>query len=451
MNVGLRWDYVTPPNYHRTVSALNVLNGQFIVTGPVLPYFPKATGPKGFFNPQYNGFEPRFGITYQAADRTVFHGAFAVLDDHDNTLILETQENRLSWPFARIVNQTSLDLGIPTTYLNNLPAASTFLGNVPPFASAGANPNNKIPYSMEFNAGIQQQLSNSLVMKLDYVGSISRNQYSNPTGNMALAPGPGPISNRQPFPQYGGPQTFSWNIAPGNYNALQAFLQKSLSSGLFFMASYTWSKSMDWSSDSFGQGFPNFYDLASNYGPSSYSLTNMFVLSGVYALPVGQGKRVLSSSHGLLQSVIGNWNVGSIITLDSGLPFNALAGGDIANVGTSDQFAERIYGVSPYASHQSSRNWLNPSAFAVPTAYTFGNERRHDLRGPSYRDVDVNAFKDFPLANRATLQFRAEFFNVLNSTNYSAPVNNVQSSAFGQILSAAGPGREIQFAVKVLF
>lgn len=91
VSAGIRWDYVTPPNYHKIVSGLNVLNGQFIVTGAIPPGVPTATGPKGYFNSQYNGWEPRFGLTYQATSRIVLHGAFAILDDHNNTLVQENQ------------------------------------------------------------------------------------------------------------------------------------------------------------------------------------------------------------------------------------------------------------------------------------------------------------------------------------------------------------------------
>lgn len=303
---------------------------------------------------------------------------------------------------------------------------------------------------MEFNAGIQQQFSNILEIKLDYVDSLSRHQYINPLANTAMTPGPGPISLRQPFPQYGGPFSFEWNEGPGSYNALQAFLQKSLSSGLFFMASYTWSKSLDWASDPYNNNFPNFYDLASNLGPSNYSLKNMFVLSGVYALPAGRGIRFMSTPSGLVQSIIGNWNVGTIVTLESTHPFDVLAGADVANTGGPNQRAERT-SANPYASAQNNKHWLNAAAFTAPAPYTFGNQRRNDLFGPAYRDVDFNAFKNCPLTKRVTLQFRAEFFNILNTTNYGVPVNNIQSSAFGQILGAAGPGREIQFAAKAQF
>ena len=452
ITIGLRYDYVAPANYHKIISALDVLTGKFIITGPMPPYFPKATGPSGFFHRQFNGYEPRFGVAYQASSRTVLHGAFAMLDDHNNTLVQENQGMRLSWPTGIAANFTSLDLGLPKEYINSLPTAASILNNVKPYASYGADPNNKIPYAMEFNAGVQQQLSNTVSLKLDYVGSVSRHQYIVPEANTAVVPGPGPISARQPYPQYGGPFSFEWNDGPGSYNALQAELQKSLSSGLFFLASYTWSKSLDWASDPYNNNFPNFYNLASNWGPSNYNRTNMFVLSGVYALPVGRGKRYLSSPSKFVQAIAGNWNIGSIISLNSGAPFDALAGADVANTGAPGQRAERT-GADPYSApgfHQTAHDWLNKAAFAVPTAYTFGNEGRNDLVGPAYKDVDFNAFKDFPLTTRATLQFRGEFFNLFNHTNYGNPDNNVQDPAFGEIFGA-NPAREIQFAVKVLF
>jgi hypothetical protein len=453
LTAGIRWDYVSPPNYHKIVSGLNVLNGQFIVTGAVPPSFPTATGPKGFFNPQYNGWEPRFGLTYQATNHTVIHTAFAMLDDHNNTLVQENQNIRLSWPSGIAANLTSLDLAVPTVYLGNLPPASSLLGGLAPYASYGGNPDNKIPYSLQYNMGIQQQLTNSMVMKMDYVGSVSRHQYIVPEANTALYPGPGPISARQPFPQYGGPFSFSWNNAPASYNALQAQVQKSLSNGLFFLASYTWSKSLDWQSDPYVNSEPNFYNLKADWGPSDYNRTHLFVFSGVYQLPFGRGKSFMSNPSGFVQAVAGNWALGTIVTLNSGAPFNVLAGGDVANTGGPNQRAERTR-VDPYSSpgfHQTAADWLNKAAFEVPTAFTFGNESRNDLVGPAYKNVDFNAAKSFPIHEDLNLQFRAEFFNFFNHTNYSNPDNGVQDGAFGQILSASGPGREIQFALKLVF
>ena len=456
LTAGLRWDYVGPPNYHKVVSGLNILNGQFIITQPFPPLFPTATGRSTFFEPQYNGWEPRFGITYQMTDRTVLHGAFAMLDDHNNSLVQANQGIRLSWPTAVSANFTSLDLGIPTTYLNTLPSSESILNGLlaTPYATYGANPDNKIPYAMLFNAGVQQQLTNAMTMKLDYVGSLSRHQYINNTVNTALYPGPGPISARQPFPQYGGPFSFEWNEGTGNYNALQAELSQRVSNGLFFRLSYTWSKSMDIQSDPYGNEAPNFYNLRTEYGPSVYSLTNMIIFSSVYQLPIGRGKTFLSSPNAFVQTALGNWNLGSIISHTSGQPFNAILGADVANTGAPDQRPNKIPNVNPYenlVSVSSGKQWLNPAALVTPTTYTYGDESRDDLVGPGYTDVDISAYKNFPIHENFSVQFRSEFFNLFNHSNYALPNTNVETGTFGLITSAFGQGRQIQFAVKVIF
>ncbi len=453
VTAGIRWDYVSPPNYHKIVSGLNVLNGKFIVTGPVPPSVPAATGPSGYFNPQYNGWEPRLGAVYQLTDRTVLHSAFAILDDHNNTLIQENQNIRLSWPSGVAANLTSLDLGVPTTYLDNLPPASSLLGGLAPYASYGANPDNKIPYVMEYNVGVQQQLSASTSFKLDYVGSLGRHQYIVPEANTALYPGPGPVLDREPFPQYGGPFSFSWNEMPSAYNALQAQFQKSLTNGLFFQASYTWSKSMDWQSDPYTNSEPNFYNLHMDWGPSDYNKTNMIVLTEVYQLPFGRGKAYLSDPNRIVQGVAGGWMLGSIVTFNSGAPFNVFAGGDIANTGSPGQRAERT-SMNPYAGQgfqQTRTDWVNKAAFAQPAVYTFGNEHRNDLVGPRYDNFDVNLSKNFPIYERLNLQFRSEFFNIFNHAHLSNPDDTFTDGTFGKILTSAAPGRQIQFALKLLF
>jgi hypothetical protein len=456
LTFGLRWDYVAPPNLHKTVSGLDLLTGQFLVTGPIPPYFSSANTGSGYFKAQHNGWEPRFGITYQANEHTVLHGAFAILDDHNNTVVQENQGLRLTWPTGITGSLSSLDLGVPQYYINSLPPASFFLGGKP-YASFGGNPNNRIPYSMQWNAGIQQRLASSLALKVDYVGSADRFQYIDPLGNTALYPGPGPISAREPFPQFGGQFFFEWNVAPASYNALQAELEKKFSSGLTFRASYTWSKSLDWQSDQYGSAVPvNFYNLPAEWGPSDYNRTQMFVFSSVYALPFGSKRTFLANSKGIEEALLGGWNLSSIITLNSGAPFNVLAGADVTNTADPSQRAERT-GVDPYAvsGGQSYRQWLNPAAFAEPAPLTYGNERRNDLVGPSFKNVDFSVAKDFGLTENTKLQFRSEFFNFFNHTNYGNPVNDFLSGAFGTITQTANgglyQGRQIQFALKVMF
>jgi hypothetical protein len=126
-----------------------------------------------------------------------------------------------------------------------------------------------------------------------------------------------------------------------------------------------------------------------------------------------------------------------------------MAGGDVANTGGGPQRAERIPNAPGHAL-KTRQQWLNPKEFTVPAPFTFGNERRNDLVGPGYLNVDFNARKDFTM-ERLTIQFRCEFFNLFNRTQLALPSNNVQSSAFGSITSTSAPAREIQFVLKALF
>jgi len=455
LTAGIRWDFVSPPNYHRVESGLDMATGQVCITGAVAPQFPTATCPSGYFYNQYNGWEPRFGLTYRAANNTVVHTAAALLDDHNNTLIQENQNIRLSWPDAALPTLSSLDLGLPTNaYWSALPAAASFLGASNPFGvSYGADPHNKIPYSIEYNLGIEQQLQGHMTLKADCVGSVGRHGYIATTTNTAVTPGPGPIQARALYPQYG---TFSYseNGMPSSYNALQVELNKQMSSGLSFKTSYTWSKSMDWQSDPYSGGPVDYYNLRPDWGPSDYNRPQIFVFSGIYQLPVGKGKQFLGDANAVTNAVLGGWSVGSIITLDSGAPTYALASGDVANTGWGSQRAERT-GANPYMPSGGGgtklKQWLNPAAFEQPAQFTRGNESRNDLHDPSYKNLDFNAAKSFDLFENYKLIFRAEMFNLFNHTNYGTPSDTVESSGFGQILSSNGQGRLVQFALKVQF
>ncbi len=461
LTAGIRWDFVSPPNYHRVESGLDMANGQVCITGAVPPQFPKSTCPSGYFYSQYNGWEPRFGLTYRATNHTVVHTAVALLDDHNNTLIQENQNIRLSWPGAALPTLNSLDIGLPTSaYWSALPAAASFLGSNNPFGvSYGADPHNKIPYSIEYNLGIEQQLQDRLTLKADYVGSVGRHGYVAATTNTATTPGPGAIQPRALYPQYG---TFSYSLngMPSSYNALQVALNKQMSSGLSFKASYTWSKSMDWQSDPYTGSPVDFYDMRPDWGPSDYNRSQIFVLSGIYQLPFGKGKAFLNGANAFTDGALGGWSVGSIITLDSGAPTYVFANGDVTNTGWPDQRAQRT-GANPYMSSggggKTLKQWLNPAAFTQPAQFTRGNESRNDLHNPSYANVDLNATKTFPLFESSKLVFKAESFNIFNHTNYSPAFGTppsaytVGSSGFGQITSTNGYSRLIQFGLKVQF
>jgi Carboxypeptidase regulatory-like domain len=448
---GLRYDLVLPPSYgSKTVSGLDVLTGDFLVSSAVPPLYPHPNVRKTYYDPHYNGFEPRFGIAYRASDKTVIRSAFAMFDDHNNTLVQETQDPRISWPEGVGISVGSLNRALPTTYFNNLPKYASFFNPLQPYVDFGADPRNKIPYVMEYNFGVEQQLARTLVLTLDYVGSVGRHNFIQPAANTALTPGPGPVTPREPFPAYGGAFSFDENVGNSSYNSLQVKLQKALSFGLNFLASYTWSKSLDIQSEGQSGSIETIYDLRRDWGPSDFNRAQLFTFSSVYQLPFGKGKAYLSNANGFTRVVLGNWNIGGIVTLDSGQAFGVVAGGDIANVGGGTQRAQVVG--NPNAGFTQSRlEWFNTAAFALPTTYTFGNEGRNNMTGPPEKNLDFIAYKDFPFTERMNLQFRSEFFNIFNHTNFGVPNNNVQASNFGQITSTSTAPREIQFALKLSF
>jgi len=451
VTAGLRYDFVEPPSYgSKIVSGLNVLTGQFLVSGPAPPLYPQANVRKTYYDPHYNGFEPRFGIAYRVAKNTVFRSAFAMFDDHNNTLVQEAQDPRISWPQGVGVSLGDLNRGQPDSNFSDPPLYSSFFNPLQPYVAFGADNRNKIPYAIEYNGGIEQQLSGSFVLSVDYVGSVGRHLFIQPSANTALEPGPGSVAARQPYPAYGGAFSFDENVGNSSYNALQVKLQKRLSYGLNFLASYTWSKSLDIQSEGQSGSIETIYDLRREWGPSDFNRGQLFVFSGTYQLPFGKGKNYLSNASRPVNELLGDWNIGGIITMNSGQPYDISAGGDIANVGGGSQRAEVVGNPNSGFTH-SRLEWFNTAAFAIPALYTFGNEGRNNLTGPPLKNVDFIAYKDFLLTERFRLQFRSEFFNIFNHTNFGLPDNNVQDAAFGQITSTATAPREIQFALKLMF
>ena len=114
VTAGLRYDFVAPPVPDKVISGLDFYTGVFIVTGPVPPLYPKATGRNSYYLPQYNGIQPRFGLAYQVSNRTVVRTAFAILDDHNNELVQQSQNIRLGWPSAASPTLTLQNRGLPS-------------------------------------------------------------------------------------------------------------------------------------------------------------------------------------------------------------------------------------------------------------------------------------------------------------------------------------------------
>ena len=476
LQFALRYDFVSPPTFANGFwSGLDWDTGTFRVTQPVPPQFPVANIRSTFFYPQYKGFQPRFGFAYNVSSKTVIRGAFAIFDEHDNNWIEPIQGGREKWPFAAtvstLVNQQNIEPanvacrtvnGMPTcgpdTNLYSMPASTTFYGpNTPVASGPSTNPHDRIPYAMEYNFTIERAITPSLTLDLGYVGSLGRHLFVEETINTAPTAGTGALTPRLPLQNFGPGTTYANDMANSTYNSLQVKLDKRFSNGLTFLASYTYSKCLDPKSDAFSGLGVDAYGLRRFWGRCDFDLRHIFVFSSVYQLPLGKGRTFLTNANRFTDALLGGWDIGGIVTVESGLPLTIGVTGDPANVGSgSFQRAELVGSPFPAGFKQTPQEWFNTAAFAEPTFGTFGDSGRNIISLPAYNDVDFYASKTFRMTERTRLQFRAEAFNLFNHPIFGmgyagvggGQVMNVGAPGFGQLTSAS-PARILQFALKL--
>ena len=273
-----------------------------------------------------------------------------------------------------------------------------------------------------------------------------------------------PQTGVAPYPAFG---PVSWRGDEGNttFHALQLNVRRAFQNGLLFSANYMWSHSINdgsiggGESDTPQDSFCRSCDKAS----SDDDVRHVFNLSAVWQLPFGAGKPYLTSP-GVARTLFGGWTLSAIATAQTGLPLNITV--DRSNASVPGDFAisgeERpnyVYGVAlgpPGGSNP--QEWVNPAAFAVPAAGTFGNLGRNAFRAPGISALDLALAKEVPFGERARLRFRADVFNVVNRAQYGAPNADISQVNFGTITAtisnyATGRGtpREFQLSAKVLF
>lgn len=482
INAGVRWDLTLIPTWGKSsdrsnqVGTLDLENGTYILQNPVPfcsavgtpPCIPGSVipdhvviSPNGkLFHTDYRNISPRLGVAYRIGSNMVVRASGGIFYDNWATWTQAAQSPSGLWPQVINARANNLNQNIPNVTAEN-PLSSTGAGALPsptPFTQVAyyQDPNMRDPYSEQWNLGIEQQLGTSTALSLNYVGAHSSRLSLGDYGNTATVPGPGPIVNRQPIP-YIRPTNYNRSNGKSGYNALQASLQRNLSSGLSYLVSYTWSKSMDLACSGYGGvegcAIQNPYDLKADYSVSAFDLTNMLTASWTYQLPFGKTGS-LSTGNRVLDYGIKGWSLNGIVSLDSGPPYQVGVSGDIANTGNSSStgYYERLNQVgNPQLAHPSRTEWFNTKAFAVPAAFTFGNVGRNSLRADWNKNVDASVFRDFPVTESKYFEFRAEAFNVTNTPVWGIPDNNFRDKTFGEVLATANTPRQLQLALKFYF
>ncbi|HSR08037.1 MAG TPA: carboxypeptidase regulatory-like domain-containing protein, partial [Bryobacteraceae bacterium] len=371
------------------------------------------------------------------------------------------------------------------------PASCTGGPNVPfhgcsIFAPQGVQPDAKTPTVQEWNLTVEQHLSSDTVLRVAYVGSfgthglLSLDPNTIPAAICASAAGCTaggigafhstvpqgaqyiPVGTR-PNPSVGA--GFFW-YTEGNsrYNALETDVVRRLSKGLQFRVNYTWSKNLDMNSGLTGaqsnnqaQMIMDRNNVSRDWGPSALNVTHQASISAHYELPLGKGQRWMSGSSRVANRIVGGWQVNAITTLLSGFPFTPLVGSNRSGDGDTrnpDRPSVNPAFTGPVVTG-NPKQWFNPNAFLRPAAGTWGNLGRGVYQGPGLANVDLSLFKTTAITEKASLQFRAEAFNLLNHTNYGTPNAvvfsgvNINSSA-GLITSTATFSRQIQLGLKLI-
>jgi hypothetical protein len=450
LNLGIRYEQNRPPTeIHGYMSSFDPATGQETFANLSLvpagyPYGHEKSINDSNTEPDNNNFGPRVGLAYRLTsdNKTALRAAYGVFYDMEST---NPQLNLGSNPPFQYNNSFSQGPTIPTTGLENVFAGIPTFGSYPSISIITKN--FRVGYVQQWNLAVQRELYPGLSLDVAYVGSKGV-RLPQPVNINQPSPGQGSIQTRRPYPLFGSIGG-TGSTGESSYNSLQAKLEKRLNNGFSFLSSFTYSKSLDTNSDVFA-GAPNPQNDGSfEWGPSDYDQKINFVQSGLYALPLGQGRALLGNARGVTQAVLGGWNVSGIYSFRTGLPFTPTIGNDQANIGTGGQRPNLIG--NPSVSNPTISRWFNPAAYALPTQYTFGNVRRNNLRGPRFNDVDFSVRKTFDIHENQHIEFRAEFFNLFNHTNFANPSATVTTSSAGTISSAVSNPRDIQGALRYWF
>jgi len=359
--------------------------------------------------------------------------------------------------------------------------------NTPIFFSVDRNL--PTPYMQQWHMSIQQELPGSSVLEITYAGSKGTKLYTFFNGNQASPsanssdataprrpvfaslPGDGPCtlatsSNCNPVFD----TSIDWFRSSGKsmYHSLQAHYEKRVTRGLQFQASYTWAHSIDIASNANlgptqnNSDFRDFRYPEAEKGNSDFDVRHRFVANLLYELPMGHGKSLFGNAQGVWNQIVGGWQIASIVTLSTGNWYTVLDGnGNFANAdGGAGGVSQRADPVgAPRATPCVPGTFFNTCAFADPNPGSFGNVGRNTIQGPGNRVWDFSLFKFFKLTERSNLEFRAEFFNVLNHTNFlfakPGPQNGNPATVLGDphfgLLTASRDPRQIQLAMKFSF
>jgi hypothetical protein len=479
MNYGLRYEYYSPMREDRNGAILfNTVTGQL-----------DEPGSRGFYQSSTTNFGPRLAFAWSPerfGGRTVLRAGSGIYYGPGQTedLIQPIESDRVSRTIS-----SGAQLAYP---LNTAAVLAGYDINSPTlgFQPRAYSPGYRVPERiLSYTASIQQELPLDAIATVAYVGSQGRNLFLRSWTNQIIGVNPVPVVNAatgavtaavtREFGSRFAEIDYKTSGGRDRYDALQTSLNRRFRQGLSLGSQYTWSHSIGTSSGSNeARTAQDPYNFNNDRGNNNFDVRHTFNLSALYEIPFGRGLRFGNVAGSFTNALLGGWQLGGLINARSGVPvevsisrpdvvyrqvstgryFNTLnanslpggasirdfeavintpGGGFSRNVRRPDVVA----GVDPYV-RDGDRLFINPAAFAVPAPGTYGNLSRNALAGPSLKQFDLTLSKRFRVNETTNVEFRSEFYNVFNLTNFANPPASL-NPALGTSLQ---PGQPLNFA-----
>ncbi|NYF78185.1 TonB-dependent receptor [Granulicella arctica] len=511
LNLGVRWEYGSPyseqnnyiSNFDPTSQTVLTITPGATAGNGITPYSGSGVYGHTLVNPDLNDFAPRVGFAYAVAPTTAIRGGFGMSYVHYTragsgdilainapqaqfaavSQITPTTTNHCSSPLpAQIIAvgttapscYATADQGFPSTLATTFNSATDNVTYIPK--------NTRDSYVESYFLSVQQELSKNTLLDIAYVGNRGLKLQGFLNANQK---NPSILTNgkfTRPFGNWPSDITEALNEFHSNYNSLQVKYEERFVRGLTLLNSFTWSHALDNASASLEGNTPSPQDgnnIGADYAQSDYNLPVANVTSIVYELPIGRGRKYLGSSNPLVDGVIGGWQISTINTMQAGTPFNLTYSPGSANQvsqqisatyrGANEYRPNVIPGVKQILNKQVSGTsgyiqYVNPAAFALPATTInnvlqspFGDASRNPLRNTPFYQTDLALNKKFATPIESLkVEFRTEFYNILNHTNLYLPgtiggtLGAPSATTGGQITSTFEP-RIIQFGVKILY
>lgn len=398
-----------------------------------------------------NNFAPRVGVAYRLNDKTVIRASGGLFYGEADIVTEGAAWSRQTPDFTEIITPT-FDNITPVTLVKDgfLPVTLPASEPLPNTGATAFYQKRPTQYAVQWFVDIQRELPQDMVWIVGYQGSSTSNMQYRLDINF---PGPHPTipaRQRRLRPERTG-VTIHQPGANASYNALVTRLEKRFSRGLTFLTSYTWSHNIDNNTQFLDTGLFNVanpYDRRAERSSANIDMRQSFTSSFTWELPFGKGRQLGTNWGGGLDAVLGGWQVGGVVSLRTGFPYEITFPGDPQNSGTTNR-GNRVG--SGTLSNPTIDNYFDQSAFVVSEPGVFGNTGRNVLRGPGGNSFDFMLGKRFRLpAEGHTLQLRFEAFNFTNTPRFGQPAGGMLRAATGTINRADEP-RRIQFGLKYLF